>query len=202
MDGPSVNFEPPHAQRPHDEPDDVVLLDERARPCGRASRRDVHTTDTPLHLAFSFHAVDAEGRTLMARRALGKVAWPGVWSNACCGHPRPGEQIEDAVRRRLLEELGAELKSLTCVLPDFRYRAVDASGIVENEVCPVFLGSVSGQVRPNPAEVAEHAWIPWSAVSATAACAPALISPWSVLQYGQLPTSGDDPLIASAKTTP
>lgn len=202
MDGLSVTFEPSHILRPLDEPDDVVLLDEHAQPCGRASRRDVHTTDTPLHLAFSFHAVDAQGLTLMTRRALGKAAWPGVWSNACCGHPRPGEQIEDAVRRRVFEELGAQVESLTCILPDFRYRAVDASGVVENEICPVFVGSVGGQVRPDPAEVMEHTWAPWSAVSATAAYAPALISPWAVLQYGQLPTSAEDPLLAAVSSSP
>ncbi|WP_226913270.1 isopentenyl-diphosphate Delta-isomerase [Gephyromycinifex aptenodytis] len=191
---------PLHTSRPGDgpAPDDVVLLDDSARPCGRAARRDVHTEDTPLHLAFSFHALDSQGRTLLTRRALTKAAWPGVWSNACCGHPRPDEPIEDAVRRRVFEELGAQVETLTCALPQFRYRAVDASGVVENEVCPVFVGSLRGSVDPDPGEVMEYSWAPWASVRATAASAPALISPWSVLQYAQLPASVENPLFAPA----
>ena len=62
-----------------------------------------------------------------------------MWTNSCCGHPRPGEEPTDAVRRRLDDELGLEVGDLRSALPDFAYRAVDASGVVENEVCPVFV---------------------------------------------------------------
>lgn len=177
--------------------DDVVLLDDDARPCGRASRMDVHTTDTPLHLAFSLHVLDDRGRTLLTRRALGKTAWPGVWSNACCGHPRPGEPTQDAVRRRFAEELGGHVEQLAVALPDFRYRAIDASGVVENEVCPVFVGRIATQggepiLAARPDEVMEHTWVDWEVVRATAAHGPALLSPWSVLQYAQLPARASD----------
>ena len=86
-----------------------------------------------------------DGLVLMTRRALTKRTWPGVWTNACCGHPQPGEPFEDAIERRLAEELGARATAIAPVLPDFRYEAVDASGIRENEVCPVFVATLDGR---------------------------------------------------------
>ncbi len=179
-----------------DAPSDlVVLLDEVGAPVGTAPRTRVHTQDTPLHLAFSLYVVDTDGRLLLTRRATGKTAWPGVWTNSCCGHPRPDEPIRSAVRRRTAEELGLEVGELDVVLPDFRYRAVDASGVVEHEVCPVHLTvvPVGTEPRPDPAEVAEHAWLAWPDVRRVAEASPFLLSPWMVLQVAQLAElAGDD----------
>ena len=73
--------------------DHVVLLDDEGREIGTAPKSSVHGTDTALHLAFSCHVMDDEGRVLVTRRALGKTTWPGVWSNSFCGHPRPAEPV-------------------------------------------------------------------------------------------------------------
>lgn len=164
----------------------VVLLDDAGRPCGTADRLTVHTTDTPLHLAFSCYVVDADGRVLMTRRALSKKTWPGVWTNACCGHPLPGEPFEDAIARRLADELGARPAAIAPLLPDFRYRAIDASGIVENEVCPVFAATLTDGLDPSPAEVCEYQWADPHDLAEVAARSPWLLSPWSVLQIRQL----------------
>src|SRR6478735_6356556 len=136
----------------------VVLLDDEGRPIGTAPKSSVHGTDTALHLAFSCHVVNDDGRLLVTRRALGKATWPGVWTNSFCGHPGPGERIEDAVVRRAREELGATIENLVVALPDFRYRAVDAAGIVEYEVCPDYTATVIGELAPSPTEVAEWTW--------------------------------------------
>ncbi|MET4098842.1 isopentenyl-diphosphate delta-isomerase [Agrococcus sp. UYP10] len=165
----------------------VVLLDERREPIGSAPKATVHTTSTALHLAFSCHVLDNAGRMLVTRRALSKVAWPGVWTNSCCGHPAPGESMEAAVRRRLQHELGAEVGELELALPDFAYRAVDASGIVENEVCPVFVGRVVGALDPDPTEVAEWQWVEPDQLLAGIRATPWAFSPWLVLQAEQLP---------------
>lgn len=173
----------------------VVLLDEQGAPIGTAPRTQVHTHDTALHLAFSLYVVDTDGRLLLTRRATGKTAWPGVWTNSCCGHPRPDEPMRAAVRRRTAEELGLEVGGLDVVLPDFRYRAVDASGVVEHEICPVHLTvvPVGTEPRPDPAEVAEHAWLAWADVRRVAEASPFLLSPWMVLQVAQLAElAGDD----------
>ena len=119
----------------------------------------MHTTDTPLHLAFSCHVFDDRGRVLITRRSIAKQTWPGVWTNSVCGHPAPGESMSDAIGRRAGQELGLRLADLESMLPDFRYRAVDASGLVENEVCPVFGASAIGPVRPDPTEVMDWQWV-------------------------------------------
>ena len=165
----------------------VVLLDEAGSPTGTYSRMDVHGEQTPLHLAFSTYLVDDAGRVLLTRRALNKVTWPGVWTNSCCGHPRPGEDIREAARRRITEELGVHVGELVEVLPHFRYRARDASGIVENEICPVFVGRIgSAALSPDPDEVMETAWVDWSALVGSVFATPQVFSPWSVSQVDEL----------------
>ena len=169
----------------------VVLLDGRGRPAGTMPKARVHGPDTPLHLAFSVYLFDSGGRLLVTRRALGKRTWPGVWTNSCCGHPAPGEDPADAARRRLGQELGLRPARLAPVLPHFTYRATDASGVVEHEVCPVFFAHLDGDPEPapapDPAEVAEWRWVPWPAFKALAAAAPWALSPWAVAQVGRLP---------------
>jgi isopentenyl-diphosphate Delta-isomerase len=164
----------------------VVLLDSNGQPSGTADRSTVHGLHTPLHLAFSCYVVDAEGLVLMTRRALTKRTWPGVWTNACCGHPLPGERFEDAIERRLAHELGARATVIAPVLPNFRYEAVDASGVRENEVCPVFVATLTGGLDPDPSEVMEHRWVDPVALASVAADSPWLLSPWCVEQITQI----------------
>jgi len=166
----------------------VVLLNPDGRPSGSETKRAVHHQDTPLHLAFSCHVVDAEGRLLVTRRALSKRTWPGVWTNSLCGHPAPNEHMTDAVRRRAQHELRLDLDDLVDLLPDFRYRATDASGIVENEVCPVFRARAAGDPDPNPDEVCEYVWEEPGRVFAAAQLTPWAFSPWFVLQLAELHT--------------
>ncbi|MBF4577115.1 isopentenyl-diphosphate Delta-isomerase [Frondihabitans sp. VKM Ac-2883] len=156
----------------------VVLLDEGGNPSGVYPKRDVHTTETPLHLAFSCHVANDAGDILVTRRALTKATWPGVWTNSFCGHPAPGETPAEAVQRRAFQELGMEVAEITPILPDFRYRAVDASGVVENEICPVFTAVAVGSPQPSPDEVAEWAWVSPADLRASVAGAPFAWSPW------------------------
>lgn len=164
----------------------VVLLAEDGSPRGSAPRATVHGVDTPLHLAFSCYVFDADGRVLLTRRALGKRTWPGVWTNAFCGHPRPGEPMEDAIARHGRDELGLAVGRTTCVLPHFRYRAVDASGTVENEVCPVYVAEVSGEIVPSTAEVMEYRWVETEALGRAVVAAPWALSPWLVAQVHEM----------------
>ena len=161
----------------------VVLLNDDGTPCGQAPKATVHTQATPLHLAFSCHVFNPDGLVLLTRRALAKATWPGVWTNSFCGHPMPGEDLPDAVRRRSLTELGLDIADIRMVLPDFRYRAVDASGIVENEVCPVFRAVAVTTPHANPDEVLQWEWAQPAAAAAAVTAAPWAFSPWLVRQH-------------------
>nr|WP_294694179.1 isopentenyl-diphosphate Delta-isomerase [uncultured Friedmanniella sp.] len=167
----------------------VVLVSAAGRPIGQRLKSQVHDHATPLHLAFSLYLFDADDRLLLTRRALGKRTWPGVWTNTCCGHPAPGEPVEEAVRRRAREELGLEVGELSCVLPDFAYTATDASGVVENELCPVYVAHTvhpDSDPVPNPAEVMDWKWGAWDDVVRAIGATPFVFSPWSVLQVERL----------------
>ncbi|WP_247826921.1 isopentenyl-diphosphate Delta-isomerase [Arthrobacter antioxidans] len=170
----------------------VVLLAEDGTPLGTQEKATVHTLDTPLHLAFSTHVFDAEGRILVTRRALGKKAWPGVWTNSFCGHPAPGEDFEDAVHRRAAQELGFTVRDVRAALPDFRYRAVDAGGIVENEICPVYTAVADSEVAPLPEEVMDYQWVDARGLVRAVTATPWAFSPWLTLQLPLLYPQGAD----------
>lgn len=168
----------------------VVLLDTDYEEIGSAEKAEVHTSTTALHLAFSCHVFDTDGRVLVTRRSLAKKAWPGVWTNSVCGHPGPGEPRQDAVHRRAGFELGMELDVVQMVLPDFAYRAEDASGVVENEFCPVYFARAASSPAPRPSEVAEHHWVAPKDLVAAVRATPWAFSPWLVLQMEQLESRG------------
>ena len=171
---------------PDPDADLVVLLDPDGKPSGTAPREGVHGHDTPLHLAFSCWLLAPDGRTLLTRRALGKRSWPGVWTNSFCGHPRPGEDLADAVARHGRHELGVDVHDVRALLPQFRYRAVDAAGVVENEVCPVLTAHTDDELAPRADEVAEHVWVTFDELRAALAAAPWALSPWLREQGAEL----------------
>src|SRR4051794_27539979 len=164
----------------------VVLLDDEGRPCGTARKDEVHTRDTPLHLAFSCWVFDRDGRTLLTRRSPAKLTWPGVWTNSFCGHPSPGEDLEDGIHRRARGELGGRLAGVRSALPGFRYRAVSESGIVENEVCPVFTARLASALDPHPDEVADLRWVTLDELRADVVARAGIYSPWMLEQLGGL----------------
>jgi isopentenyl-diphosphate delta-isomerase len=172
----------------------VVLLDEDGRAIGTEDKASVHHAHTPLHLAFSCYLFDDAGRVLVTRRALHKRTFPGVWTNACCGHPALGEALDQAVRRRVRQELGTDVTDLRLLLPAFRYRA-EQDGVVENEMCPVFVARVvdPDAVRLDPEEVADAVWEPWASFREDVLAGTREVSHWCREQVGQLP---EDPVRA------
>jgi isopentenyl-diphosphate delta-isomerase len=151
----------------------VVLVDDDGAAIGVADKSEVHTAATPLHLAFSCHLFNPDGQILVTRRALSKQTWPGVWTNSFCGHPAPGETTEEAVIRRAPQELGVAVTGLKPILPDFRYRALDASGVVENEICPVYTALLETDPQPAPDQGGGRCAVgvqPLAGASAAVAC--------------------------------
>jgi isopentenyl-diphosphate delta-isomerase len=113
-----------------------------------------------------------------------------VWTNSFCGHPAPGEGLEEAVARRALEELGLTLLDLALAVPDFRYIATDAGGVVENELCPVYTARTLDPVLPDPDEVAEFRWVDPVRLAVAVDAAPWAFSPWLTLQLPALAAAG------------
>lgn len=164
----------------------VVLVDDEDRPTGVAPKASVHTAETPLHRAFSVFLFDRAGRLLTQQRAGSKKTWPLVWANSCCGHPLPGESRESALRRRLRDELGiTQVNELFEAVPEFRYRA-EKDGVVENEICPVWVGAMDTEPTPNPEEVEAVRWVPWDTFVAICETNPDAYAPWTVAETAAL----------------
>jgi isopentenyl-diphosphate delta-isomerase len=179
--------------------DPVILLSADRRPIGTLGKRIAHSTDTPFHTGFSCYLFDAAGRVLITRRAITKQTWPGVWTNSCCGHPLPGESLPAAAARRAEYELGVTPEQLRMVSEDFCYRAVDDSGIVEYEHCPILAGTIHADPRPRAAEVAAWRWVEWGRLVRVAAEMPSLISPWAALQIPHVDSAREGLTLAQAR---
>lgn len=171
----------------------VVLLAEDGSAIGVEDKAVVHHADTPLHLAFSSYVFDSAGNTVLTRRALHKKTFPGLWTNTCCGHPLPEEDMAQAVLRRLQDELGMKCSDPELLLPRFRYRA-EMDGVVENEMCPVFRVFSDDEPTPNPDEVDSTERVAWTEFAAGVLDGTREISPWSRLQVAELVKLGPDPL--------
>src|SRR4051812_39251181 len=137
---------------------EIVLVDEQDRPLGTCAKMAAHVNGGRLHRAFSVFLFDAQGRMLLQQRAMTKYHFSGLWTNACCSHPRPGEAVIVAARRRVREELGVDVE-LKVVL-SFVYRAEDPrSGLTEHEYDHVLVGRLDGNVVADSAEVAGGGWV-------------------------------------------
>lgn len=138
----------------------VVLVDEQNKEIGTAAKDTVHTKDTPLHRGFSVFLFNSQKQVLLTKRADSKKTFPGVWTNAVCGHPALNEDVISAGKRRLADELeltNIELK----VVSGYRYRFTDKNGIVENEICPILVGNTDNNPTVNPQEVSDWQWMDW-----------------------------------------
>lgn len=128
----------------------VTLVDADDNVIGSEAKLRAHRDGT-LHRAFSIFVFDRERRLLLQRRSPHKYHSASLWSNTCCGHPRPGEATGAAAARRLQEEMG-----FTCDLhPAFRtiYRATLPGSMVEHELDQVLVGRFNGAPSPDPLEV-------------------------------------------------
>jgi isopentenyl-diphosphate delta-isomerase len=155
----------------------VVLVDEQNTPIGTADKDTVHTTDTPLHRAFSLFLFNSHNQILLTKRANAKKTFPGVWTNTVCGHLSPEETPVEAATRRLAQELHIHGIKITDLAP-YRYRFADNNGIVENEICPIVIGYFDGDPVPDPKEVDDWKWVNWDEFTEEIKKNPSPYSPW------------------------
>ncbi|HQY12034.1 MAG TPA: isopentenyl-diphosphate Delta-isomerase [Ferruginibacter sp.] len=132
---------------------DVILVDEQDQPVGSMEKMEVHQKAL-LHRAFSIFIFNSRGEMLLHKRADKKYHSAGLWTNACCSHPRPGEDTLAAAEKRLREEMGI-VTPLTKAF-DFVYRADFDNGLTEYEFDHVFAGTYNGEIFPDGEEVSDY----------------------------------------------
>ena len=166
----------------------IVLLDSKGQTIGSAPKLESHHSNTPLHQGFSCYLFNKSGEFLLTQRALTKKVWPGVWTNSVCGHPAPKEPIADAVRRRAKYELGIDrIDNLKVLIEDYRYKTPPFKGIVENEICPVYIGTIDKEFNINKDEVEDFKWVTWTKLLKDIAADPQSYSYWFKDQLKLLP---------------
>jgi len=170
---------------PSADSDALILVDAADHGVGCLSKVRCHEGQGVLHRAFSVLIFNGSGKLLIQQRARSKRLWPLYWSNSCCSHPRIGESMERATRRRLHEELGVscELQFLF----KFQYQAqFDANG-AEHELCSVFIGRSTTRIQANSHEISAWRWIsPEELQSELTTHGAGKFTPWFMMEWKQI----------------
>ncbi|MFA5958092.1 isopentenyl-diphosphate Delta-isomerase [Hyphomicrobium sp.] len=155
--------------------EEVVLVDTEDNETGIAEKLDAHR-EGRLHRAFSVMVWDTRGRLLLQRRQIDKYHSGGLWTNTCCGHPRPGETSSEAASRRLNEEM--QIICPLTAIGTFTYRAELDAGLIEHEFVHVFHGVYEGVVAPNPVECDGYSWSSPDVIRRQIAAVPQCFTAW------------------------
>lgn len=134
----------------------VILVDENDKEIGTGEKMKTHK-EGKLHRAFSIFIFNSKGEMLLQKRAKSKYHSGGLWSNACCSHPRPGEELEQAAHRRLKEEMGFDCELQKAF--HFVYKTNLDNDLTEHEFDHVFIGEYDGEVEINPNEAEDFKWV-------------------------------------------
>ena len=166
--------------------DSLILVNSDDQITGFASKEEAHRGHGMTHRAFSIFLFDADDNLLLHERSQEKPLWPGFWTNSCCSHPRRGEDILSAAKRRLYEELGVG-GSLRYVY-QFYYQAKYLDVGSENEKCSVFLARMTlGQhLDIDPAEISNIKWMPLAEIDRWVRRESDSFTPWFLLEWKAL----------------
>ncbi len=158
----------------------VILVDLDDCEIGVMEKMEAHK-QAVLHRAFSVFLFNPQGKMLLQQRALTKYHSAGLWTNTCCSHPRPGEKLDDAVTRRLMEEMGISAKVSKAF--DFIYQAELPDHLNEHEFDHVFIGNYDDEVRPNHLEVANFVYQSIEEVAANLQSHPEKYTVWFKIAF-------------------
>jgi isopentenyl-diphosphate delta-isomerase len=153
----------------------VILVDKDDNETGREEKLKAHI-EGKLHRAFSIFVFNKKRELLLQKRASGKYHCGGLWSNSCCSHPRPGEQMDEAIHRRLAEEMGFDCRMAHT--GKAAYKIAFKNKLTEHEIDHVFAGEYEGEIHPNPSEVSEYKWISVDALKKDILQNPEKYTPW------------------------
>ncbi len=134
---------------------EVILVTENDEQIGAMEKLEAHKKGL-LHRAFSVFIFNKKGEMLLHKRAAAKYHNGGLWTNACCSHPMPGEVIIDAAKRRLYEEMGFTVSVSHAF--SFTYKATFDNGLTEYEFDHVFAGIHDGEIKFNTSEVSDYCY--------------------------------------------
>jgi isopentenyl-diphosphate Delta-isomerase len=162
---------------------EVVLVNERDEAIGTMKKMEAHEKGL-LHRAFSVFIFDSKGRMLLQQRAAEKYHGAHLWTNACCSHPFPGEDVYKAAGRRLREELGFEA-SLSEVF-SFTYKAEVENNLVEHEFDHVFAGQYEGNIKPDPHEVSDSVYIDMCEIKKQIETEPLKFTSWFKIAFPKI----------------
>lgn len=162
---------------------EVVLVNEQDQEQGIMEKMEAHRKAL-LHRAFSVFIYNRAGEMLLQQRATHKYHSGGLWTNACCSHPGPGESLLESAERRLREEMGfsAPLRKVF----SFVYKAELDQGLTEYEFDHVLVGTYDGPVEPNPEEVQDYSYRPVEWVREDMSSRPAVYTEWFKIAFGKL----------------
>ena len=158
----------------------VILVDVDDCEIGLMEKMEAHK-QAVLHRAFSVFLFNPQGKMLLQQRALTKYHSAGLWTNTCCSHPRPGETLENAVSRRLMEEMGISAKVSKAF--DFIYQAELPDHLNEHEFDHVFIGNYDDEVRPNHLEVANFVYQSIEEIAANLQSHPEKYTVWFKIAF-------------------
>ncbi len=156
----------------------VILVNENDEPQGTAEKLAAHQEGL-CHRAFSVFIFRKQPQleVLLQKRARHKYHSPGLWTNTCCSHPRPNEDILQAGQRRLKEEMGIE--TMLKWVGSFHYIAHFDNGLIENEVDHVLIGSaINPTFQINLEEVEDFRWVSPLELNREIALSPGKFTPW------------------------
>jgi len=159
---------------------DIILVNEQDEPVGTMEKMEAHRKAL-LHRAFSVFIFNSRGEMLLQQRALRKYHSAGLWTNACCSHPKPGEDTLPAAETRLWYEMGFStgLKKIF----EFTYRSAFDNGLTEYEFDHVFAGVHDGVIAPNNDEVADYCYKSMSAIKDSLQTHPAKYTTWFAIAF-------------------
>jgi isopentenyl-diphosphate delta-isomerase len=155
----------------------VILVDENDNVIGFQEKLQAHLKGN-LHRAFSVFVFNKAGNLMLQKRARSKYHSGSLWSNTCCGHPRPGECTLEAAHRRLIEEMGFD-----CELHEvlrLTYKAEVDNNLREHEYDHVFVGEFQGEPNPSTEEVEEWRWMPIEVLKTDMQRSPERFTCWMI----------------------
>lgn len=155
----------------------LIRVDEYDNEVGCGEKLQIHKQGL-LHRAFSIFIFDVRGRLLLQRRAMEKYHSGGLWTNTCCGHPRPGELTEQAAHRRLGEEMGFDcpLKEVASLI--YRQPVPSAEDLIEHEFDHIFIGIFDKNPSPDPSEASAWEWAEIAQLLLKLKAEPKLFTVW------------------------